>query len=354
MLSGRPPFLALRAHEDSATAIMTRIKNGDYKMDDDSWRGVSSVAKSLVKGLLTVDPKRRLRLEDLVRSPWINQPTPHHQLFSQFNNNPISSLFNQSAKPNLGRIDRQLKQTFNAFHSVAREGGLAQLTSSNITVTKVITAPAALVSTSSSASRRHLKSSTVSSTNSSTSSNGSSANNSISISILAQHAAAAAAVHPFIFQPNFATSQIAAAPFIAEAIQGVSNHILPSQVSHFSLLGQSAFGPMTRLRKRKMAERSSPDEDSPSSGLESNLLQSGMLHHPSAIIPSVQSGRAFIETFDQKKRMKTEILTPASASSATAGAYYSVSVTRVPATASLANPCSRTFQPTRTPTITID
>jgi len=196
----------------------------------------------------------------------------------------------QNSKLNSGRIERQLKQTFNAFHSVARDGGLAQLTSPNVSVTKVLAAA--------STSRRHLKSSTVSSTNSSTSSNGSSVNNSISISILAQHAVA---VHPFIFQPNFATSQLTA-PFIAEAIQGVSNHILPSQVGHFSLVGQSAFGPMTRLRKRKMAESSSPDVD------ETALVHSGSVHHPSAIIPSVQSSHPFVESFDQVPTLKNFFL----------------------------------------------
>ena len=53
MLSGRPPFLTLRSHEDSASSIMTRIKTGDFKMDDDVWRGVSTVAKSIVKGLVS-------------------------------------------------------------------------------------------------------------------------------------------------------------------------------------------------------------------------------------------------------------------------------------------------------------
>ena len=347
MLSGRPPFLTLRVHEDSATSIMNRIKNGDFKMDDDSWKNVSNVAKAIVKGLLTVDPKRRLRLEDLMRSPWLNHSNPHHQLLSQFNNNPISSLFSQNTKPNVGRIDRQLMQTFNAFHSVAREGGLAQLTSSNVTVAKVIAASSSLPT--SSASRRHLKSSTVSSTNSSTSSNGSSAASGkpISISVFAQHAPV---VHPFIFQPAFASSQLSTS-FLTEAIQGVSSHILPSQVN-FAILGQSAYGPMTRLRKRKMAERSGPDDDSQKCyETTSSFLPSVITHHP--IIPSVQHHTPFVVdttyVVDQNKRLKTaEVL------STSPSGYYSVSVTRVPAASGLANPCSRTFQSIRTPTITID
>ena len=348
MLSGRPPFLALRVHEDSASMIMSRIKNGEFRMDDDVWRNVSTLGKSIVKGLLTVDPKRRLKLEDLIHSPWISQPSHHHH-FSQFNNNPISSLFlQQPLKHAVGRIDRQLKQTFNAFHSVAREGGLSQLTAPNITLTKVHV-PSTLPSIQSSSSRRHLKSSTVSSTTSSTSS---SSNGSISISILAQHAAAVAA-HPaaFIFQPNFSSSQIAAAsPFIGEALQGVSNHILPSQIGHYPLVNTigSAYGPMTRLRKRKMAERSSPDETS----FAVSLLQSGMAHSMTPYLESYET-----QIGDQKKKIKTETsmaMTPTTSN----GSYFSVSVTRVPNAAhNMLNPCStmpRTFQSTRTPTITID
>jgi hypothetical protein len=274
-----------------------------------------------------------------VRSPWI---CDHSHLFSQFSANPPAT----AAKPNPGRVDRQLKQTFNAFHSVAREGGLSQLTSANLTVTKVLVPPPAPAASS---SRRHLKSSTVSSTNSSTSSCGShsgnsSGNSSISISILAQHAALAA--HPFLFQSSFAASQLSASPFLSEAISAVSNHILPSQVGgHFPLLSSaSAFGPMTRLRKRKMAERSDDDVTK----LEAPLLGSALL-----------PGRTFVDPYDHKKRLKPEVpLASAAAAAAPASGYYSVSVTRVPAAAaaaaSLSNPCSRTFQSTRTPTITID
>ena len=354
MLSGRPPFLALRVHEDSASMIMSRIKNGEFRMDDDVWRNVSTLGKSIVKGLLTVDPKRRLKLEDLIHSPWISQQ-PHHHHFSQFNNNPISSLFLQQHAPkqSVNRVDRQLKQTFNAFHSVAREGGLSQLTAPPHIIVNKLHVPSTLPSlqSSSSSSRRHLKSSTVSSTASSSTS--SSSNGSISISILAQHAAAVAA-HPaaFLFQPNFSSSQMAvASPFIGEALQSVSNHILPSQIGHYPLINAtgSAYGPMTRLRKRKMAERSSPDE-------KPFFLQSGMSSAHS-MTPYLGS----FETQDQKKKIKTETIltsTSMSMSPSSNGSYFSVSVTRVPNAAhNMLNPCStipRTFKTTRTPTITID
>ena len=74
MLSGRSPFLSANksanGREDSASSIMRRIKAGDCKIDKEA--GFSPAAKALTKGLLTVDPKKRLTLDDLFRNAWIN------------------------------------------------------------------------------------------------------------------------------------------------------------------------------------------------------------------------------------------------------------------------------------------
>ena len=74
MLSGRSPFLSasksVNGREDSASSIMRRIKAGDCKIDKEN--GFSPAAKQLTKGLLTVDPKKRLTLDDLFKNPWIN------------------------------------------------------------------------------------------------------------------------------------------------------------------------------------------------------------------------------------------------------------------------------------------
>ena len=76
LLSGRSPFLAHRAKDDTAMAIMKRIRSGDLRMDSEkhdlgAWKYVSPAAKQLVRGLLTVDPKKRLTLDDLFNSAWI-------------------------------------------------------------------------------------------------------------------------------------------------------------------------------------------------------------------------------------------------------------------------------------------
>lgn len=49
MLSGRVPFHA-RSRDDSAAAVMSRIKGGEFNFQDEAWGPVSNQAKSLTKG----------------------------------------------------------------------------------------------------------------------------------------------------------------------------------------------------------------------------------------------------------------------------------------------------------------
>ena len=171
MLSGRSPFLTTsRSREDSASSIIRRIKNGDFKMDGDVWKHISTTARSLAKGLLTVDPKKRLTLDDLFRSPWIHAPScrshnnnvgcaitmtpisPNSHSPNAVQSIPFSSdgysypgthtaTYNQSgttpsavALSSSHCIERHLKQTFNAFHTVTRDGGMNHLTDISSTV----------------------------------------------------------------------------------------------------------------------------------------------------------------------------------------------------------------------------
>uniref|UniRef100_A0A8D3D1F6 non-specific serine/threonine protein kinase n=1 Tax=Scophthalmus maximus TaxID=52904 RepID=A0A8D3D1F6_SCOMX len=48
-----------------------KIKEGDFSLDGEAWKGVSEDAKELVKGLLTVDPENRLKLSDLKENSWL-------------------------------------------------------------------------------------------------------------------------------------------------------------------------------------------------------------------------------------------------------------------------------------------
>uniref|UniRef100_A0A668AWZ1 Ribosomal protein S6 kinase n=1 Tax=Myripristis murdjan TaxID=586833 RepID=A0A668AWZ1_9TELE len=73
MLSGQVPFQSEQRGMTSSFAadIMQKIKEGDFSLAGEAWKGVSEEAKELVKGLLTVDPERRLKLSDLKENSWL-------------------------------------------------------------------------------------------------------------------------------------------------------------------------------------------------------------------------------------------------------------------------------------------
>ncbi|CAL8308989.1 unnamed protein product [Gadus morhua 'NCC'] len=78
MLSGQVPFHSEQRGMTSSYAsdIMQKIKEGDFSLDGEAWKGVSEEAKELVKGLLTVDPEKRLKLADLKQDPWLQGGAP--------------------------------------------------------------------------------------------------------------------------------------------------------------------------------------------------------------------------------------------------------------------------------------
>ena len=130
MLSGHSPFLVHRAKDDTALNIMKRIKSGDFKLDSDpNWKYVSPAAKQLVKGLLTVDPKKRLNLDHMFNSSWIKLAEQRGSMSSNSSSSAGHGALMTPAVLSERPIDahRDLMQTFNAFHRVTREGGLPTL-----------------------------------------------------------------------------------------------------------------------------------------------------------------------------------------------------------------------------------
>ncbi|XP_076230989.1 ribosomal protein S6 kinase alpha-5 isoform X2 [Calliopsis andreniformis] len=65
MLSGKPPF------RTGSPDLATRIRAGEIDFDGEAWSHVSSLAKQVAKGLLTVDPNKRLTANGLVSHPWL-------------------------------------------------------------------------------------------------------------------------------------------------------------------------------------------------------------------------------------------------------------------------------------------
>lgn len=111
MLCGKAPFHA-NSRDDSAASVMNRIKSGEFSFSSTAWSGVSNEAKSVVQGLLTVDPKQRLRMIDLKNNSWVqgSQNFPQTPLMT-----PDILLSSTSA-------EKTLQTTFNAFHKAEREG----------------------------------------------------------------------------------------------------------------------------------------------------------------------------------------------------------------------------------------
>lgn len=70
MLSGKAPFQSY-SQEISASMVMQRIKEGEFKMTGGSWNAISAKAKDVIKGLLTVDSHERMSISQLIDHPWV-------------------------------------------------------------------------------------------------------------------------------------------------------------------------------------------------------------------------------------------------------------------------------------------
>ena len=60
MLSGKAPFQR-SSRDDSAAAIMHRIKGGDFHLEGSEWQSVSDEAKKLIKGKSVIFAFQKLR-----------------------------------------------------------------------------------------------------------------------------------------------------------------------------------------------------------------------------------------------------------------------------------------------------
>jgi calcium-dependent protein kinase len=65
LLTGRPPFNGINEEE-----IMKKIKDGIYDLSKYPWGIISGDAKDLVKGLLQVNPSKRLSAKDALAHKW--------------------------------------------------------------------------------------------------------------------------------------------------------------------------------------------------------------------------------------------------------------------------------------------
>ncbi|OZJ06237.1 hypothetical protein BZG36_00835 [Bifiguratus adelaidae] len=73
ILCGYSPFWG----EDQA-ALFESILSGEYQFDEEYWSDVSKEAKDFIRGLLILDPSKRMPAQGALQHPWIKNRNPDH------------------------------------------------------------------------------------------------------------------------------------------------------------------------------------------------------------------------------------------------------------------------------------
>lgn len=101
MLSGKLPFDGNNIKE-----VLRKVRAGKYTFPDGEWADISSEAKDLIKGLLEVNPKKRLSAKQALAHPWISSSNLSERII----NNDRSAL---------GYEQRKLRMSSMAIDDVA-------------------------------------------------------------------------------------------------------------------------------------------------------------------------------------------------------------------------------------------
>lgn len=65
-MSGTLPF-----SDDYGTHASIQIKKGKFSFGHPSWKGITPNAKEIIKKMLTVDPRLRPNIDEIVHHPWL-------------------------------------------------------------------------------------------------------------------------------------------------------------------------------------------------------------------------------------------------------------------------------------------
>lgn len=68
LLCGYPPFEA-----DNESDLRKEIFDSGIKFDSADWSNVSDEAQDLVRKLLTIDNSKRIKIEDIINHPWMQE-----------------------------------------------------------------------------------------------------------------------------------------------------------------------------------------------------------------------------------------------------------------------------------------
>ena len=110
MLSGQAPF---HAPTWPTEKIVDCIQHGSVSFDGDEWSNVSSTAKNLIKGLLTVNTSQRLTIDSLSVHPWLVPDSA-----------PDTPLCTTISLKSLGATRTAINHTFHAYYQVTSKEGL--------------------------------------------------------------------------------------------------------------------------------------------------------------------------------------------------------------------------------------
>jgi serine/threonine protein kinase len=84
LLCGYPPFW-----DDDQSKMFQKIRAGELCFHEPDWAGISSEARSFVRGLLRVDPADRWTADEALRSAWMREPS------ARLSSNPLTDSLRQ-------------------------------------------------------------------------------------------------------------------------------------------------------------------------------------------------------------------------------------------------------------------
>ncbi|KAF4788639.1 ribosomal protein S6 kinase, 90kDa, polypeptide 5 [Turdus rufiventris] len=113
MLSGQVPFQSQDRSLTctSALEIMKKIKKGEFSFEGEAWKNVSEEAKELIRGLLTVDPNKRIKMSSLRYNEWLQDG-------SQLSSNPLMTPDNLGSSG--AAVHTYVKATFHGHIRLGR------------------------------------------------------------------------------------------------------------------------------------------------------------------------------------------------------------------------------------------
>ena len=108
MLCGHAPF---HTPNCSTKEMVDHIQHGYVSYDGPEWINVSSQAKDLISGLLTVNASQRLTLDSLTRHPWLIPDSA-----------PATPLHTHNGLQKMGAAETAINYTLHAYHQAAKVG----------------------------------------------------------------------------------------------------------------------------------------------------------------------------------------------------------------------------------------